>query len=275
MKALITLVVLVASQGAYGWYRSFRCCACPDDNEPMSEFDNFMGFGQSPFFSHSSKRVPVISNVQDLDEDDGADKENSPDDATSSGSLSENRAELLQLHNKYRRKVASGNVNGQPSSSKIHDLVRCETHRIRSPFLTFVVTRPNTSTIILMSHNQTFTFIVLSAYNMITFQHFCKPVFKCGWQCGFAYKTTTTKRNFILTAKILILNKRELIFFLPRNGARNWRPPLRTMQVAASFAMMANPTAPPPSGHGLGKTSPTPQALPSESKSFKQLPYFK
>ncbi len=130
MKALITLVVLVASQGAYGWYRSFRCCACPDDNDPMSEFDNFMEFGQSPFFSHSSKRVPITSNYQDLDEHDEADKENSPDDTPSPGSLSGDRAELLQLHNKYRRKVASGKVNGQPTSSKIHDLVRREKRHI-------------------------------------------------------------------------------------------------------------------------------------------------
>ena len=37
--------------------------------------------------------------------------------------LSKEKQELLDLHNKYRRRVANGQVNGQPPSNKIRDLV--------------------------------------------------------------------------------------------------------------------------------------------------------
>ena len=50
-----------------------------------------------------------------------------PQGGTDEG-LSEEKKELLKLHNVYRRRVANGEVPGHPASSKIHDLVSMPSH---------------------------------------------------------------------------------------------------------------------------------------------------
>ncbi|KAH9287170.1 Venom allergen 5 [Echinococcus granulosus] len=86
------LLNLLSTYHAHAWW-SHECCKCPDLDDDGSFFINFTG---------------------GIDEGDA--QEAKP------ASLSKEKRELLDLQNDYRRRVARGQVPGQPSSSKIHDL---------------------------------------------------------------------------------------------------------------------------------------------------------
>ncbi len=90
------LLVLFAAQSSAWWVQ--QCCKCPNDNR----FDDIIN----------------ITGGSDLG-DEVVENEKREDIAPQG-----DKAELLELHNKYRRMVARGEVRGQPASSKIGDLVR-------------------------------------------------------------------------------------------------------------------------------------------------------
>lgn len=102
---LVLLVSLLAVESMAWWTR--ECCKCPNDDSPDGDFIRVTG-GADP--------EDIVDAAKREDEAPRGDK-----------------AELLDLHNKYRRMVATGQVRGQPASQKIRDLVSHFEHEHMKP----------------------------------------------------------------------------------------------------------------------------------------------